>query len=265
MWRWSIRRTMIAIAGVAGLLAGWRVVESARGPVFICTWSAHCASNQRNVVLSILQYANVTGSFPRGTWPNADLDPDERLSWYFATLPYLDNEDLAKSIDQTGGWRAPENRSAAAQRIGVMSCPQAPRQIPGGYVCTAYIGIAGLGVDASMLPRGHRRAGVFGYDRQTSLKDITDGASYTMILAESSRIHGSWLTGGYATVRGLDQSEQPYIGINRQFGGLHPDTDHGGGANFAFADGSVRFIPETIDSRVFEAFSTIAGGEKLPQ
>jgi prepilin-type processing-associated H-X9-DG protein len=52
-----------------------------------------------------------------------------------------------------------------------------------------------------------------------------------------------------------------YIGPGRPFGGLH----HGSGANVAFADGSVRFISQTIDPRVFEAVSTISGGKKVPR
>lgn len=32
----------------------------------------------------------------------------------------------------------------------------------------------------------------------------------------------------------------------------------------AFADGSAPFISDTINPRIFEAFSTIAGGEKIP-
>jgi prepilin-type processing-associated H-X9-DG protein len=60
-------------------------------------------------------------------------------------------------------------------------------------------------------------------------------------------------------VRGLDPAETPYIGAGRQFGGLHD-----GRAAVAFADGSVRFISESINPKVFEALSTMAGGAEGP-
>jgi prepilin-type processing-associated H-X9-DG protein len=44
----------------------------------------------------------------------------------------------------------------------------------------------------------------------------------------------------------------------REFASLHP-----GGANFVFADGSVRFVRDTIDFRVYQALSTIQGGEVI--
>ena len=125
---------------------------------------------------------------------------------------------------------------------------------------TSYIGIAGLGNDAPFVPQGHPRAGVFGYERRTRLQDIKDGAACTMVVTESSQVQACWLAGGPATVRGLDTSDLPYIGPGRQFGGLHPR----GGANITFADGSVRFVSDTIAPKVFEAISTIAGGEAVP-
>ena len=38
---------------------------------------------------------------------------------------------------------------------------------------------------------------------------------------------------------------------------------HRTGANFLFADGSVRFIEQTIDAETYRALSTINGGETL--
>jgi prepilin-type processing-associated H-X9-DG protein len=42
------------------------------------------------------------------------------------------------------------------------------------------------------------------------------------------------------------------------FGSYHP-----GGANFAFCDGSVKFLKSTTDPRVLSALSTRAGGEVI--
>jgi prepilin-type processing-associated H-X9-DG protein len=128
-----------------------------------------------------------------------------------------------------------------------------------GHELTSYAGVAGLGPDAAELPLEDPRAGIFGYDRLTPLGAITDGTATTMAAAETAESNGPWKAGGPATVRGLDPSRQPYIGPGRQFGGTHRD-----GAMVAFADGSVRFIRATIDPKVFEALSTIAGGERLP-
>jgi prepilin-type processing-associated H-X9-DG protein len=134
-----------------------------------------------------------------------------------------------------------------------------PRVTPTALQQTNYIGIAGLGTDSPYMPKTDCRAGVFGYDRKTTVADIKDGTSTTMMLTESGRVIGCWLQAGPATVRGLDLANKPYIGPGRQFGGLH-----NGVAVIAMADGSVRVVSESINPKVFEALSTIAGGEQVP-
>jgi prepilin-type processing-associated H-X9-DG protein len=66
--------------------------------------------------------------------------------------------------------------------------------------------------------------------------------------------------------RGVQVSEQ-YVPGNpcentddriREFASLHPK-----GANFLMADGSVRFVTESVDFRLYQALSTIQGGEVI--
>jgi prepilin-type processing-associated H-X9-DG protein len=40
-------------------------------------------------------------------------------------------------------------------------------------------------------------------------------------------------------------------------------SNHPGGVNMAFCDGSVKFVKETLDSITFQALSTIAGSEVI--
>ncbi len=259
----SIRKMMLMIAGLAVLFAVMvgivRLAESTNR----CTGgrTAQCASNMHNVALALLLYSSEhNGSFPSGTWPNPSLPPEGRLSWYAAISPYLDEQKSHDVLEKTEPWDGGMNATAARTRISVLCCPDHVGNRPGSPMPpTSYIGIAGIGRDAALLPKSDPRAGVFGYDRQTTLADIRDGLANTMVIAESGPVYGPWLQGGPATVRGLDPAYQPYIGPGCQFGGLHADDR----ATVAFADGSVRVVTKTVNPKVFEVLSTIAGGETL--
>ena len=59
-----------------------------------------------------------------------------------------------------------------------------------------------------------------------------------------------------------------FFGINdlspyRSIGDKYIRSHHPGGAQFAFADGHVRFLSETIDQAVLEALASRAGGETV--
>ena len=58
------------------------------------------------------------------------------------------------------------------------------------------------------------KLGVFGYDRQTSLRDITDGASNTILMAQvPPTVKRPWMAGGGSTVEGVPEtgSVKPFV------------------------------------------------------
>jgi prepilin-type processing-associated H-X9-DG protein len=256
-WRFSVRRLVIGVAIVAALLGVSVVMRDRAREV---SSQSQCWDNLQQIGLGLIAYEQAKGIYPSGTFPNASLPPENRLSWYCSIIPYL-NINMYTNIAKPDPWDSNANMPFACTGIPILrDSTDSGRPTPSGPVPTPYVGIAGLGVDAPTFPKSDRRAGVFGYDRATKSRDITDGLATTMMVAETWGARGSWLAGGPATVRGLDPARQPYIGPGRQFGGLHR-----GGVNLLFADGSVRTLSPTIDPRVLEALSTIAGGETVPQ
>jgi prepilin-type processing-associated H-X9-DG protein len=232
-----------------------------------------CQHNLRQIGEALSLYQDRHEAFPAGTWPNARLIPEKRLSWYVALLPLLPenvggraskSKTLAPvfaEIDTDAAWDAAANAPAVRTPIPWFVCPANPHRVPPDSPrLTNYVGIAGLGPNAAELPDTDRNAGVFGYDRQTSRDAVQEGrgASETMMVAETALDNGPWAAGGPATVRGLDPGRQPYIGRGCQFGGLHP-----GGLNVLFVDGSVRFVREGISPEVFAAHATITRGKAV--
>jgi prepilin-type N-terminal cleavage/methylation domain-containing protein/prepilin-type processing-associated H-X9-DG protein len=80
-------------------------------------------------------------------------------------------------------------------------------------------------------------------------EDVKDGLSKTIAIGDTFQDH-RWASPKMGSNVGAPN--------NGSFG-----SEHGGGAQFVFCDGSVHFIPETIDPTIFKALSTIAGGESV--
>jgi prepilin-type processing-associated H-X9-DG protein len=182
-------------------------------------------------------------------------------------LPYLEQESLWLRIDKAQPWDSNANGFLAKTELKVLICPStsldAATQVSG---VTPYIGLAGIGADAATLSLDDKRAGMFGYDREVRGQDIKDGTSNTILVMETATHVGPWAAGGPSTVRGLDAAQQPYLGLDGQFGLKHrTDTffrTNPVGSNIGFADGSVRYVQASVSSQTLEALATIAGGDK---
>lgn len=201
---------------------------------------------------------HAAAQFPPGTVANAALPPEKRLSFYVVLLPYYSQEGKVPPFDLKSAWDVLPNRNSAGTVLPLLVCPSynGPLQFD-GLAQTQYVGSAGVGAGAPRLPVNDPNAGLFRYDGQTTVGEVRDGLSNTMVLTETTWQNGPWAAGGPPTIRGVDPATKPYIGYGRPFGGTHP-----GGLNVIMADGSARFVADTISPAIFESFATIAGDSR---
>jgi prepilin-type processing-associated H-X9-DG protein len=210
-------------------------------------------NNLKQLGLALHNYHDTFNALPAGTLPNTGLQPNERLSWLTAVLPYVDQAALYNQIDKKSGWNQGANEKLTKTDLDVFRHPSVrPNGEPGQ---TNYFGLAGVGKDGPTLDARNPRAGFFAYDKPRSFRDITDGLSNSAAVAESATSL-PWGQGGVATIRAL--TEKPYINGPDGIGGVSP-----GGANILMGDGSVRFISDKIDPKTMEAITTISGGEAV--
>ena len=210
----------------------------------------HSRNNLKQIGLAMHSYHDVYGRFPGGTVENDDLKPEERLGWAVSILPFIDQANMYNSVQMEAGWEDQEDFIRDTTIPSYLN-PSMPRGgMPGGQI--DYLAMTGVGPDAASLDDADPHAGIFGYDRKTGIRSITDGTSNTIMVGDSAE-PVPYLQGS-ETMSGL--SEEPYINGPDGFG-----SPHHGGMHVLLADGSVRFVSESIDPTVMEALATKAGGE----
>ena len=170
-------------------------------------------------------------------------------SWRVLLLPFVDGSRLYEEYRFDEPWNGPNNRKLAKEIPNVYRCPSYHHHLEhhgsethdSQYV-TNYVAVSGPGT-------------VFDGTRATSLNDITDGPSSTLLIADVSRQAVHW----------MEPVDVPAgeIFSYMAYADDEDDLNHDGGAVFAFADGSVRFIHQDIDRSILDALATINGGEDV--
>lgn len=247
---WSPRWTaamvgVVVLMFVAGISAagiahqtGWLLTSEDRliGSNSSAARRAQSVNNLKQMGLGLRDYQGAEGSMP----PAATLDADGRLmhGWQARILPFMEQPALFHQINFGVPWDDPRNEVAYRTRVqpylnpGVRDDPRPSDPAPSHYAGNAWV----LGGDSA---------------RKTA--EIADGASNTILAGEVAGDYKPW--GHPANWR------DPAKGINRSpdgFGGPYP-----GGANFLLADGSVRFLKNTVDPRVFRAICSPDGSEVI--
>jgi type II secretory pathway pseudopilin PulG len=216
-----------------------------------------CTNNLRQIGLALQHYHESKGSFPPGgiEWRPPD-DPSKRqLAWCVFLLPYLEQQTLYDQLDLSQAFDSPANAPAAATILPVFVCPSSPRgaqQVDGRGPCD-YGGIYGERIQGPNDPP----KGIMVYDRRYSSSDVRDGLSNTLIVAEDTEWpEGQWING-----RNLFDQAFPINAAPRFENDIR--SRHPGGANGVLANGSVRFLSESLDLQILAALCTRAGGEAV--
>jgi prepilin-type N-terminal cleavage/methylation domain-containing protein/prepilin-type processing-associated H-X9-DG protein len=218
------------------------------------------------------------------------------ISWCEALLPFIEQDNLYKSLDLTKREFANCNgpNSPGATVVKTFICPS--DLLPGGNVTTFvsggvtfYFGMNSYGANGGTYPwfldyPAYSTDGVFWINSSVRMTDITDGTSNTFFFGERFHKDPNWA--GISTLGGWAwsnyQSPQDHIfGTRVPVNYMVPPgasgfavTDlrvsafgsgHTQGANFSMADGSVRFFANSSTSSLptLQALSTRGGGEVI--
>jgi prepilin-type N-terminal cleavage/methylation domain-containing protein/prepilin-type processing-associated H-X9-DG protein len=106
-----------------------------------------------------------------------------------------------------------------------------------------------------------------------SLTSITDGTSQTFMIGEDIPAMNHWCSWPYANNAVGTCAIPP--NVKQPDGAPYPPADwfdvysfrsrHPNGLQFAYADGSVHFVSDSIDLATYRAMATIRGGEVVPE
>lgn len=190
-----------------------------------------CKNNLKQIALALHNYMDTYHALP----PACTFDEDGKPlhSWRTLILPYIEQQELYKSIDLSKPWHDPANATAYKTVPSVFRCPAADLT-PNS---TAYMAIVTPG-------------GCFQPGEPRLLSEITDGTSRTLMVIEVASEHAvHWMA-----PQDADETMVP---------GSSPDIrlPHTGGTNAAFVDGSVQFLSANMTPAEWRALISIAGND----
>ncbi len=279
----SIRRLgftiveLLVVIAVIGILIGLLLpaVQGARE----AARRMKCQNNLRQLALASLMYEQSCKAFP-----NACMWPPEH-GWGTFLLPFMEQQAVADQYRFDRSFDDPVNFAATNYAISAFICPSAPTRPtgadPAGHCDYAPIfNIDPTAIRLGVVTPRQNPDGILFYNARLTLADVQDGTSQTLLLVEDAgrpilmrrgKRVGRTEFAGWAAYNGVTPINlDGFSADGTQMWGpcainctnLHECYSfHPGGADFAFVDGHVQFLSETIPIDRMADFVTRANGE----
>ena len=248
---------LLVVIAIVGILIGMllpavqQVREAAR--------SIQCSNHLRQIGIALQNYHSSHENFPAGVtgWrPFFNGDQSKRnLAWSVFILPQLEQDNIYQMLDINQAFDSVRNEEAGSRSISVFECPSANQTVSqtNKLGVTHYGGIYGERINS----RNDPPKGCMIFDRPISIRDITDGTSNTLIVAEDSQFSdGQWINGRNVFDQAFAINDAPNFENDIR-------SNHSGGANGVFADGHVQFLSESMELFTLGGICSRAEGEVL--
>ncbi len=230
-----------------------------------------CVNNEMQMAIAMQNYESSFETLPPGvvaqTGPILCDAKGYHYSWVAQILPFIDQKAIYNHLNFMVDVYSEANSSARQMKLASFLCPQDPHASDlstDGFALCNYVGSAN-DVEA---PIDRTNNGVLFLNSRVRTEDIEDGASNTILLGEAkadSTTYG-WASGTRGTLRnggsGVNGITIPPSKANPcPVGGY--SSYHVAGANFAFTDGSVKFIKTSVGTSLMGTLSNRHDGEMV--
>lgn len=284
---------LLVVIAIIGILIALLLpaVQAAREAARRC----QCRNNLGQIALAMASYESVFKSLPPGVidtvGPIQSIAQGQHIGWLAHVLPQIEQKNAYNLVDFSASAYAPANASVRNWGARLFICPS-----DGGATQSSGLGTSNYAgchhdVEAPIDAGNH---GVLFLNSHVRLADITDGTSQTILISEKLVTPSDlgWLSGTRATLRntGSPINASSRGGLLAQIGDVpgwaapaQPGTltsppnanaalvvggfesSHPGGAQSAFADGSVQFLMDSTSQAVLSQLGHRADGKLLDE
>ena len=254
---------------------------------------AQCCNNLMQMGLAVQSYESSHEMLPPGvvneTGPVLDVPKGYGFGWMTQILPYFEMKNVYNHFNLKVGLYEAPNLTTRTNLVRSFLCPSdnGPTRDTNRIAMNNYAGVH-HDVEAPIAADNH---GVLFLNSHVGDEDVTDGTSSTLFVGEklNDGLDLGWASGTRASLRNTGSAvnfSRPgprparpapakasaaggALGDNNEEGASNPAyvggfaSRHPGGSNFAFGDGSVRFIKSSIGIAVYQHLANRADGEVI--